>query len=123
MKDGFGREIDYMRISITDRCNLRCRYCMPEGISWVPMEEILTFEEIEVVVKEAATLGIKKIKVTGGEPLARIGCPTLVGMLKKVPGIEKVILWTKKDLKRLPEGMNLRQCWMELRQHWNFRFR
>ena len=94
MKDGFGREIDYMRISITDRCNLRCRYCMPEGISWVPMEEILTFEEIEVVVKEAATLGIKKIKVTGGEPLARIGCPTLVGMLKKVPGIEKVTLTT-----------------------------
>lgn len=94
MKDGFGREIDYMRISITDRCNLRCRYCMPEGISWVPMEEILTFEEIEAVVKEAATLGIKKIKVTGGEPLARIGCPTLVGMLKKVPGIEKVTLTT-----------------------------
>ena len=94
MKDGFGREIDYMRISITDRCNLRCRYCMPEGISWIPMEEILTFEEIEAVVKEAATLGIKKIKVTGGEPLARIGCPTLVGMLKKVPGIEKVTLTT-----------------------------
>ena len=94
MKDGFGREIDYMRISITDRCNLRCRYCMPEGISWIPMEEILTFEEIEVVVKEAATLGIKKIKVTGGEPRARIGCPTLVGMLKKVPGIEKVTLTT-----------------------------
>ena len=77
MKDGFGREIDYMRISITDRCNLRCRYCMPEGISWVPMEEILTFEEIEAVVKEAATLGIKKIKVTGGEPLARIGLKRL----------------------------------------------
>ena len=94
MKDSFGREIDYMRISITDRCNLRCRYCMPDGISWIPMEEILTYEEIKVVVEEAAKLGIKKIKVTGGEPLVRLGCPALVGMLKEVPGIEQVTLTT-----------------------------
>ena len=94
MKDSFGREIDYMRISITDRCNLRCRYCMPDGISWIPMEEILTYEEIKVVVEEAAKLGIKKIKVTGGEPLVRLGCPAFVGMLKEVPGIEQVTLTT-----------------------------
>lgn len=94
MKDSFGREIDYMRISITDRCNLRCRYCMPDGISWIPMEEILTYEEIKAVVEEAAKLGIKKIKVTGGEPLVRLGCPALVGMLKEVPGIEQVTLTT-----------------------------
>lgn len=94
MKDGFGREIDYMRISITDRCNLRCRYCMPEGISWIPMKEILTYEEIKIAAEEAAKLGIKKIKVTGGEPLVRTGCTTLVGMLKQVPGIEQVTLTT-----------------------------
>ncbi|MGN0403859.1 MAG: GTP 3',8-cyclase MoaA [Bariatricus sp.] len=94
MRDSFGREIDYMRISITDRCNLRCRYCMPDGISWIPMEEILTYEEIKAVVEEAAKLGIKKIKVTGGEPLVRLGCPALVGMLKEVPGIEQVTLTT-----------------------------
>lgn len=94
MRDGFGREIDYMRISITDRCNLRCRYCMPDGIPWIPMEEILTYEEITAVAGEAAKRGIQKIKVTGGEPLVRRGCPELVGMLKKVPGIKQVTLTT-----------------------------
>ena len=94
MLDGQGRTIDYMRISITDRCNLRCRYCMPDGISWVPMEQILTYEELEKLVREAAKLGISKVKVTGGEPLVRKGCPSLVGMLKQVPGIDQVTLTT-----------------------------
>lgn len=94
MKDGFGREIDYMRISVTDRCNLRCRYCMPEGCSWIPMEEILTYEEIAAAVGEAAGLGIRKIKVTGGEPLVRKGCPEFIGMLKTIPGIRQVTLTT-----------------------------
>lgn len=94
MLDGHGRNINYMRISITDRCNLRCRYCMPDGISWIPMEEILTYEELELLVREAAELGIRRIKVTGGEPLVRKGCPSLVGMLKRVPGIEQVTLTT-----------------------------
>ena len=94
MLDGKGRIIDYMRISITDRCNLRCQYCMPDGISWIPMEQILTYEEVETLVTEAAKLGINKIKLTGGEPLVRKGCPTLVGMLKKIPGIEQVTLTT-----------------------------
>lgn len=94
MKDAYGRGIDYMRISITDRCNLRCTYCMPHGIEWIPMEEILTFEEIRLVCEEAAKIGIRKIKLTGGEPLVRKGCPELVRMIKSVPGIEQVTLTT-----------------------------
>lgn len=94
MKDQFGRTIDYMRISITDRCNLRCRYCMPHGIVSVPMKEIMTMEEIARIAAAAATLGIRKIKVTGGEPLVRKGCCCLIGMLKAVPGIEQVTMTT-----------------------------
>ena len=74
MKDSWNRTIDYMRISITDRCNLRCRYCMPDGIESIPMAEILTYEEIVTVAECAARLGIRSIKVTGGEPLVRRGC-------------------------------------------------
>lgn len=73
MKDQYGRDINYMRVSITDRCNLRCRYCMPEGIEWLPMEQILTLEEITEACRQAAALGIRKIKVTGGEPLVPEG--------------------------------------------------
>ena len=94
MRDAVNREIDYMRISITDRCNLRCRYCMPEGIEHVPMGQILTYEEICSVAAAAAELGIRYIKVTGGEPLVRRDCPKLVRMLKAIPGIEKVTLTT-----------------------------
>lgn len=94
MKDKFGRTIDYIRISITDRCNLRCRYCMPHGIEWIPMEEILTLEEIVEVCKVAAQLGIRKVKITGGEPLVRKGCVDLVRMIKAVDGIEQVTLTT-----------------------------
>lgn len=94
MKDSFDRNIDYMRISITDRCNLRCKYCMPEGIESVPMSEILTFEEIELIAECAAELGIRHIKVTGGEPLVRRGCCDLIASLKAVPGIEKVTITT-----------------------------
>lgn len=94
MQDRYGRIIDYMRISITDRCNLRCKYCMPDGIGWVPMSEILSLEEICQIVEVAATLGICHIKVTGGEPLVRKGCCDLVRMLKGISGIEKVTLTT-----------------------------
>lgn len=94
MKDGYGREIEYMRISITDRCNLRCQYCMPHGIDAVAMEEILTYEEILQVVKVAATLGIKYIKITGGEPLVRKGCIDLIRDIKAISGIEKVTITT-----------------------------
>lgn len=94
MRDDYKREIDYMRISLTDRCNLRCRYCMPDDIELVPMREILTLEEIVIICEEAAKLGIRKLKVTGGEPLVRRGCVELIGMLKKVSGIEQVTMTT-----------------------------
>lgn len=94
LTDSFGRKIDYMRISITDRCNLRCVYCMPEGIRLLPAEEILTFEEIETVCGAAVGLGIRRFKITGGEPLARLGCPELIGKLYQIPGVEQVTLTT-----------------------------
>ena len=94
MIDAAGRVIDYMRISITDRCNLRCRYCMPDGITQVSMAEILTYEEIRKVCILAAELGIQKIKITGGEPLVRKGCADLIGMIKNVLGITQVTMTT-----------------------------
>ena len=69
IKDGYDRKIDYMRISITDRCNLRCKYCMPDDVKELPMSHILTFEEITEVCRQAAKIGISNIKITGGEPL------------------------------------------------------
>ena len=96
--DRYGRKIDYLRISITDRCNLRCRYCMPEDISLISMEEILTYEEILKIAEAAAKFGIRHLKVTGGEPLARKGAVGLVRDLKQVPGIETVTLTTNGTL-------------------------
>ena len=95
MLDEYRRKIDYLRVSITDRCNLRCIYCMPsEGIVSVTHDDILSFDEIVTVCKGAAILGIKKIKVTGGEPLVRRGVPALIGQIKAIPGIENVTLTT-----------------------------
>lgn len=95
MRDSFDREIDYIRISVTDRCNLRCRYCMPaEGIQTIPMSEILTYEEIARVCRTGVKLGIRKIRLTGGEPLARAQVPKLVSMLGSIPGIESITMTT-----------------------------
>ncbi len=95
MIDGYGRVIDYIRISVTDRCNLRCVYCMPqEGIQSVGHDEILCYDEILRLAGIFASLGIRKIKLTGGEPLVRKGVPHLVVGLKKIPGIEQVTLTT-----------------------------
>ncbi|MCD8157000.1 MAG: GTP 3',8-cyclase MoaA [Clostridiales bacterium] len=94
MKDSVNREINYMRISVTDRCNLRCVYCMPHGTPTLPMEEILTFEEIERVCRQAVTLGITRFKITGGEPLVRLGCPALVHMIRRIPGVQQVTMTT-----------------------------
>lgn len=94
MIDFYGRKIDYMRISITDRCNLRCKYCMPYGIERVPMKEILTLEEIATIVKAGVQLGITHIKITGGEPLVRKNCCELIRAIKAVDGIEKVTITT-----------------------------
>lgn len=96
MQDQYGREIDYVRISITDRCNLRCTYCMPEeGIEhYTSHTDILSYEEILRLVRCLASLGIKKIKLTGGEPLVRLGCADLVRELKAIDGIEQVTITT-----------------------------
>ena len=102
MRDVFGRNIDYMRISITDRCNFRCRYCMPDGIKQVPMEQILTYEQIVEICEAAVSCGISKFKITGGEPLVRLGCADLVGMLHKIPGVRQITMTTNG---RLLSGM------------------
>lgn len=94
MKDSYGREIDYMRISITDRCNLRCRYCMPEGITLMPMRDILTYEEIREVVSAAVNLGITRFRITGGEPLVRKGAAELVRMIHDTAGVTRVSMTT-----------------------------
>ena len=95
MTDQFGREINYARISVTDRCNLRCRYCMTEcGVKKIPHAEILSLEEVLRVAKIFSRLGIKKIRLTGGEPLLRKNLPSLVRELKNIPAIEQVTLTT-----------------------------
>ena len=82
MRDTYKREINYLRVSVTDKCNLRCIYCLPpEGITSIPHEEILRLEEIEAIIRAAALAGIKKIRFTGGEPLVRKG---LEGLVRRV---------------------------------------
>lgn len=95
MKDSFGREISYMRISVTDRCNMRCMYCMPEeGVENLGHDRILSFEEITRIVTASAQLGITKYRLTGGEPLARKGIVSLVESLSKVDGVEELVMTT-----------------------------
>ena len=94
MVDQFGRTIDYMRLSITDRCNLRCRYCMPNGVEPVTHDDVLTYEEFLRVATAGVELDITKFKVTGGEPLARLGCVEFIARLKALPGVEQVTLTT-----------------------------
>jgi len=95
MNDSYGRRIDYLRISVTDRCNLRCIYCMPsEGVKPVRYKEILTYEEVIRIVKIATTLGIRKVRLTGGEPLARKNITFLIASLKNIEGIENLSLTT-----------------------------
>lgn len=95
LQDGFGRSINYMRISITDRCNFRCAYCMPlEGVPNIPHKEILTFEEILHFCTVAARLGISRYKITGGEPFCRSGAVGFMDALKNIPGVEQVSITT-----------------------------
>ncbi len=95
MMDGLGRTIDYLRVSVTDRCNLRCRHCMPAGgVEPVSHGEVLSYEEILRIAKVGSGLGIRKIKLTGGEPLVRRGIASLVKGLKGIPGIEDVTMTT-----------------------------
>ncbi|MGC9398188.1 MAG: GTP 3',8-cyclase MoaA [Anaerolineae bacterium] len=93
--DAYNRPISYLRISVTDRCNLRCVYCMPaEGVPWRPHEEVLRYEEIETVVRAAAELGISKVRLTGGEPLVRLGIVDLVRKLARIPGVDDLAMTT-----------------------------
>ena len=102
MQDTFGREIDYLRISVTDLCDLRCRYCMPpEGVKKQSHRDILSLEEIEEIARAAVTLGVKKLRLTGGEPLLRRGIVGLCEKLSAIPGVEELALTT--NAVRLPE--------------------
>ena len=107
--DSFGRSINYLRISVTDRCNLRCLYCMPpEGVPQMPHSEILSYEEIRTVVRAAAELGINRIRLTGGEPLVRAELPKLIKMLSQMQGIKELSLTTN--------GTVLKKYALELKQ-------
>lgn len=93
--DAYQREITYMRVSVTDRCNLRCVYCMPEeGLEWTPTEEILSYDELLRIITVAARRGLRKVRVTGGEPLVRKGIVEFIDRLNRVPGIEEIALTT-----------------------------
>ncbi len=93
--DAYNRPISYLRISVTDRCNLRCIYCMPpEGVPWRSHDDVLRYEEIETIVRAAAELGISKVRLTGGEPLARLGVVGLVRRLARIPGIDDLAMTT-----------------------------
>ena len=95
MFDKFERHIDYLRISVTDRCNHRCVYCMPEaGVALKRHEEILSYEQIEAIVREATALGITKVRLTGGEPLLRRHIEALVARLSRIPGIDDLCMTT-----------------------------
>ncbi len=97
--DGFGRRHTYLRLSVTDRCNFRCTYCMPEeGIAALPRSEVLSFEEIERLVRVFAGLGIRKVRLTGGEPTARRGVVELVRRIAAIPGIAEVAMTTNGHL-------------------------
>src|SRR3954464_8261865 len=92
--DSFGRAHTNLRISVTDRCNIRCVYCMPETVEFLPRQSLLSFEEIERFVRVAVTLGVDKVRLTGGEPLVRRDLPGLVGRLAAIPGVRDIGLTT-----------------------------
>ncbi|MDX6489496.1 MAG: 3,8-cyclase [Gaiellaceae bacterium] len=95
LRDGWGREIRSVRVSVTDKCNFRCTYCMPaEGLEWLGRAEILSFEEIARLVRVLASLGVDEVRLTGGEPLVRRDLPALVEMLAEIPGLRDLSLTT-----------------------------
>jgi cyclic pyranopterin phosphate synthase len=116
--DSFGRSINYLRISVTDRCNLRCIYCMPpEGVPQISHSEILSYEEVQTTVRAAAELGIYKIRLTGGEPLVRADLPKLIKMLSQVEGIQELSLTTNGTVLK-KYALELRQACLELILAW-----
>ena len=108
LRDQWGRSIEYLRISVTDRCNFRCVYCMPqEGLQWLPKAEILTYEEITEVVRQLSPLGLRRLRITGGEPTIRPDLESLIRQLRSIPGIE--------DIARSTNGARLPQMAKSLR--------
>lgn len=102
LSDQFGRRIEYLRISVTDRCNFRCVYCMPlAGLQWLPKADILSYEEIAAVVSELAPLGLRRVRITGGEPTIRPDLERLLSMLRRVSSVEDIALSTNGV--RLPD--------------------
>src|SRR5437868_15375508 len=95
LRDSWGREVKSLRVSVTDKCNFRCRYCMPaEGLEWLRRDEVLTFEEIARLVRVMAAMGVEEIRLTGGEPLVRRDVPELVRQLAATPGVTDLSLTT-----------------------------
>ncbi len=102
LSDQFGRRIEYLRISVTDRCNFRCVYCMPAaGLTWLPKTDILSYEEIAAVVSQLSPLGLRRLRITGGEPTIRPQLERLIAMLRAIPGVEDIALSTNGV--KLPE--------------------
>lgn len=96
--DALGRHIRYLRVSITDRCNFRCKYCMPrKGVKWIESNDLLTFEEIIRFVDAAVSLGIDKVRVTGGEPLVRDGVVPFISEIASIPGIRDLAMNTSDN--------------------------
>ena len=99
MIDQFGRTVEYLRVSVTDKCNLRCVYCMPlEGLEWLKRQDLLSYEEIEQIVRLMAGMGLRRVRITGGEPLVRRDLPDLVKLLSAIPEIEDLSLSTNAVL-------------------------
>src|SRR5438876_11893473 len=95
LRDSWGREIKSLRVSVTDKCNFRCRYCMPaEGLEWLERDELLTFEEIARLVGVLAAMGVDEVRLTGGEPLVRRDLPVLVAQLAAIPSVSDLSLTT-----------------------------
>jgi cyclic pyranopterin phosphate synthase len=114
LKDQSGREIDYLRVSVTDRCNLRCEYCMPpEGIELKEHREMLSYEQIASVVEAAVGLGIARVRLTGGEPLVRKGLDSLVRILKAIDGLEEISMTTNGVLLDLETAVRLKEAGLD----------
>lgn len=126
MKDKWGRTIDYLRLSLTDRCNLRCRYCMPEALTSVGHEAVLRYEEMQLICRAALALGIDRFKITGGEPLVRKGAVAFMESLKAMKGVRSVTVTTNglllsdalPDLVRMGiDGINISLDSLDERQY------